>query len=155
MNNSAPEQKASAIEAVLKQFPTWSEESKQRLRNIGDANWAGSSDATVTFTYPASQVNIQLQFSSPGNNQFKGQAINTLSPPLNDPGGTGSLFYDDLSELFSEGTEFHVYPNSIADPSFQDLVIIFCDTNYLYGLFTYYNVESLRGNAVKGTGIWS
>ncbi|PKE30174.1 hypothetical protein CWS43_11105 [Rahnella sp. AA] len=155
MKNSAPEQKAAAIEAVLKQFPLWSEESKQRLRNIGDASWAGDSDATLTFTYPATQVDIQLQITAPGNNVFKGQAVNSLSPPLNDPGGAGTLFYDDINELFAEGTEFHVYPNADDGPSSQYLVILFCDPNYLYGLFTYTNIESLQGGAVEGTGIWS
>lgn len=155
MNSSAPEKKTAAIEAVLKQFPNWSDASKQRLRNIGDDSWVSNCSATVAFSYSSNQVNIQLQMATPSGNGFKGQAVNTLVPPLNDPGGSGSLFYDDIEELFAEGTEFHVYPNADDGPSSQYLVILFCDPNYLYGLFTYTNIESLDGNAVEGTGVWS
>lgn len=155
MKSSAPEQKAAAIEAVLKHFPNWSEQAQQRLRNISDADWASNYDATVTFTYASTEVNIQLQLASPGNNVFKGQAMNTLTPLLNDPGGAGTLYYDDIDELLAEGSEFHVYPNTDYGPSAQFLVILFCDADSLYGLFTYSDIESLEGDAVKGTGVWS
>jgi len=39
MKSSAPAHKAAAIEAVLKLFPNWSENPKQRLNNLSDANW--------------------------------------------------------------------------------------------------------------------
>lgn len=155
MKNAAPEHKTVTLEAVLKHFPNWSEEAKQRLRNIGDADWANNNKATVTFTYSSTDVNIQLQLAAPANYLFKGQAINTLSPPLNDPGGAGTLFYDNIDELLAEGTEFHVYPNTDDGPSSQFLVILFCDPNDLYGLFTYTNIESFEGNAVQGAGVWS
>lgn len=155
MKNSAPEQKAAAVKAVLKHFPDWSEASKQRLRNIRDAGWAGSFDATLCLTYPATEVNIQLQVASPGNNIFKEKAVNTLNPPLNDPGGTGTLFYDDFDELLTEGTDVYIYPNADDGPPSQFLVIIFCDSSSLYGLFTYSDIQSLEGNAIGGTGVWS
>jgi hypothetical protein len=155
MNSSAPDQKTAAIEAMLKQFPNWSEKSKQRLRNIGDAEWINSSDATVTFGYPDGQVSIQLQIASPAIYTFKGQADNSTSPPLSGPGGNGTLCYDDIDELTTEGTGFQLYPNSPYGPPSQYLVILFCDTSNLYGMFTYLGMESFEGDAAVGIGAWS
>lgn len=155
MKSSAPEQKAAAIEAVLKQFPNWSEESKQRLRNLDDADWVNNCSATTTFTYPPAQIAIQLQITDPTTEVFKGQTPSPLNPALTGSGGAGTLYYDDFDQLVTSGTQFHIYPNSDDGPAAMYLVILFCDTNYLYGLFTYQNIQSIDGDAIRGTGAWS
>jgi len=155
MKISSPEQRAAAIETVLQKFPGWSEGSRQRLRNLSDISWNSSSSATVAFTYQPGSLSILFQLTGNLTNVFKGQAPDTLSPDITGTGGSGSLDFDDLAELMTSGTEFHIFPNADQAPSQQNLVILFCDSSYLYGLFTYSGLPSIEGDAVEGTGTWS